>query len=116
MHNFSELLLYPYGWTLNPSPDAQSLHQIGQAAADRLRVPFGTDYGVHSISNLYIATGSSPDWAYGAADIKLTYAYEFRDNGTYAFLLPPEQIIPNSIEVMQSLIGMIDESERLGYL
>ncbi|XP_055697297.1 zinc carboxypeptidase-like [Phlebotomus papatasi] len=116
MHSFSQLLLYPYGWTSAPAADAESLNQIGRAAADRLRVPFGTEYAVHSMNNLYIATGTSGDWGYGGAGIKLTYVYEFRDNGTHGFLLPPDQIIPNSIEVMQSLIGMLDESERLGYL
>uniref|UniRef100_A0A1B0DHR3 Zinc carboxypeptidase A 1 n=1 Tax=Phlebotomus papatasi TaxID=29031 RepID=A0A1B0DHR3_PHLPP len=116
MHSFSELLMYPYGWTSAPAADAESLNQIGRAAADRLRVPFGTEYAVHSINSLVLATGTSGDWGYGGAGIKLTYVYEFRDNGTHGFLLPPEQIIPNSIEVMQSFIGLIDESERLGFL
>uniref|UniRef100_A0A1B0CK34 Zinc carboxypeptidase A 1 n=1 Tax=Lutzomyia longipalpis TaxID=7200 RepID=A0A1B0CK34_LUTLO len=115
-HSFLELLLYPFGYTANQSPIAADLQQIGEAAAERLRQPFGTEYRVFNGHSLYIATGNSIDWTYGAAGINLSYAYEFRDDGTYGFLLPADQIIPNSIEVMQSLIGMIDESERLGHL
>lgn len=60
---------------------------------------------------LYIATGTSLDWAFGEAEIDLSFCYEFRDLNT--FILPAEQIIPNAQETMQSLIGMIHESERL---
>ncbi|XP_055678852.1 zinc carboxypeptidase-like [Lutzomyia longipalpis] len=115
-HSFTQLLLYPFSFTPNPSPIANDLHQIGQAAADRLRQPFGTEYSVFNGHSLYIATGTSVDWSYGGAGIDLSFIYEFRDDGTHGFLLPPDQIIPNSIEVMQSLIGLIGESERLGHL
>ncbi|XP_059610856.1 uncharacterized protein LOC132257834 [Phlebotomus argentipes] len=115
-HSFSQLLLYPYAYTSTPSQNADHLHQIARVAADRLRGSFGTEYAVHSMNSLYIATGTSADWSYGGAGITLSYTYEFRDTGTHGFLLPPDQIIPNSVETVQSLIGMMDEAERLGYL
>ncbi|XP_055697296.1 zinc carboxypeptidase-like [Phlebotomus papatasi] len=115
LHSFTQLILYPYSWTPAPAANTDDLSQIGHAAADRLRESFGTEYTVHSMHSLYIATGTSGDWAYAGAGIDLTFAYEFRDNGTYGFLLPPDQIIPNSIEVMQSFIALLEESERLGY-
>lgn len=115
LHSFTQLILYPYSWTPAPAANTADLSQIGHAAADRLRESFGTEYTVHSMHSLYIATGTSGDWAYAGAGIDLTFAYEFRDNGTYGFLLPPDQIIPNSIEVMQSFIALLEESERLGY-
>jgi hypothetical protein len=37
-------------------------------------------------------------------------AFELRDTGTYGFILPPEQILPNCVEVwagMQVMLSMI---------
>ena len=48
---------------------------------------------------LYVASGNSVDWAYGAANIKYTYSIELRDTGRYGFLLPADQIIPNGEEI-----------------
>lgn len=62
------------------------------------------------------AAGSSIDWVYGRLNVSLTYTYEFRDKGNYGFILPADQIIPNSLEVMDSLQGMVEEAKALGYL
>lgn len=62
------------------------------------------------------AAGSSIDWVYGRLNVPLTYTYEFRDKGDYGFILPAEQIIPNSLEVLDSLQGMVEEAKALGYL
>jgi hypothetical protein len=49
---------------------------------------------------LYIASGSSADWALGEAGIPYAYSIELRDTGRYGFLLPPNQIIPTGEEIM----------------
>lgn len=43
------------------------------------------------------------------------YLYELRDTGRYGFLLPPEQIIPNNEEVMDSLIELDRVTRQLNY-
>jgi hypothetical protein len=58
------------------------------------------------------------DWAYGAAGTKIGYTYEFRSGpggGNNGFILPPEQIIENSLETMDSLIALINKTKELGY-
>ena len=47
---------------------------------------------------LYIASGSSTDWAHGEVGIFFTTSMELRDTGLNGFLLPPEQIIPTAEE------------------
>lgn len=81
-----------------------------------MKETYQTEYTVQSFFDLYISTGTSIDWAYNDAGIKLSYTYEFRDNGTYGFILPADQIRPNAFEVLDSLVALIDESERLGYM
>lgn len=55
------------------------------------------------------------DWAMGTMKTPLAYTFEFRDKGNFGFVLPPAQIIPNAVEVLASLVTMIDRSVALGY-
>lgn len=38
-----------------------------------------------------------------------------RDTGHYGFVLPPEQIIPNAEEVLDSLVAMVAEARKFGH-
>lgn len=69
------------------------------------------------METLYQASGSSPDHAYGVYGTKLAYTYEFRAGvGTPSrFILPPEEIIPNSQEVFDSILAMIKAGKDRGY-
>lgn len=61
-------------------------------------------------------SGTSVDYAYEEFGIKLAYTFEFRDRGSYGFVLPANQIIPNGLEILDGLIGMVAESQRRGLL
>lgn len=63
-----------------------------------------------------LASGSSIDWVYGTQNVNLTYTFEFRDTGKHGFILPKEQIIPNSLEVLDGLIALVNEAKTLKYL
>lgn len=52
----------------------------------------------------------------GALNIPLVYCYEFRDLGQYGFLLPANQIMPNGEEVLDSIVDMIFQAKRFGYM
>lgn len=86
--------------------------------------------------NVDVSSGGSIDWVYDKVNVSLTYAYEFRDkgkqyaylplraqlndeidwvSGRYGFLLPANQIIPNSLEVLDSLIEMVNKAKSLNY-
>lgn len=57
-------------------------------------------------------SGASNDWAKAVAGVKYAYAYEFRPATQVkrsGFILPPEEIVPNSEEVFASLVAMADE-------
>jgi carboxypeptidase A2 len=69
------------------------------------------------IEKLYVASGSSPDHVYGAFNTPIAFTYEFRTGkGTESrFILPADEIVPNSEEVFDSLLAMIQKSKDLGY-
>jgi hypothetical protein len=69
------------------------------------------------VETLYVASGSSPDHAYGQFNTPIAFTYEFRTGrGTDSrFILPPAEIKLNSEEVFDSLLALIIKSKELGY-
>ncbi|XP_064343432.1 carboxypeptidase A4 isoform X2 [Camelus dromedarius] len=98
LHSYSQLLMYPYGYTFNKAPDTKELDEVARRAAKALASLSGTEYRVGPISTtIYPASGSSTDWAYDNG-IKYAFAFELRDTRHYGFLLPANQIIPTAEE------------------
>ncbi|NXG22026.1 CBPA1 Carboxypeptidase, partial [Grallaria varia] len=102
IHSYSQLLLYPYGYTTTPVPDQQELPQKppqtttatpGNSHPERLMpraVPSDR------------ASGGTIDWTYNQG-IKYSFTFELRDTGRYGFLLPANQIVPTAQETWLAL-------------
>ncbi|CAK1550141.1 unnamed protein product [Leptosia nina] len=117
MHSFSQLLLVPFGNSTQAYGNYHDAVNIGRRAMGALSVRYGTQYTTGSIAEaIYLATGGSIDWVKSALNIPLVYCYEFRDRGQYGFLLPGNQIIPNSEEVLDSIVDLIFQAKRFQYL
>ena len=56
-----------------------------------------------------LAAGSTADFAYDNEGVLHSYALELRDTGSSGFLLPPNQILPTSIETFNGLKAMAFE-------
>ncbi|XP_062579516.1 carboxypeptidase B-like [Saccostrea cucullata] len=106
-HSFAQLWMSPWGYTTKLPPDFKDQDKGSQLAVEALEKVYGTKYKHGSIANtIYVASGSSADWTYGAAKIKYSYGVELRDTGKYGFLLPPEEIIPSGKETLEALIAL----------
>ncbi|GBP80206.1 Zinc carboxypeptidase A 1 [Eumeta japonica] len=119
-HSFSQMVLIPYshvsGIDVLQVENYGNLFEIAIRGMDKLKERFGTEYIVGTSQEiLYATTGSSFDWVKGVAEVPIVYLFELRDNGTYGFLLPPELIIPNNLEIMDALIEMDKVTRQLGY-
>jgi hypothetical protein len=53
------------------------------------------------------ATGGSMDWAKSKLDVPYTFEWELRDQGRHGFLLPADQIVPTSLETLDSIITIL---------
>lgn len=53
-----------------------------------------------------IAAGGSMDTVKNKFGTPIAYTYELRDRGQNGFLLPADQIIPTSLETLDSLISI----------
>ncbi|XP_074051231.1 carboxypeptidase A4-like [Macrotis lagotis] len=103
IHSYSQLLMYPYGYTCSKAPDSEELDKVGRKAAKALFSLYNTEYRVGNIcSTVYPASGSSIDWAY-KNKIKYSFTFELRDTGHYGFLLPANQILPTAEETWLGL-------------
>ncbi|KAM6973343.1 carboxypeptidase A2-like [Aplochiton taeniatus] len=108
VHAYSQLLMYPYGYTCKDAYNQAELHAVGKAAVDKLSTLYGTSYKVGSICKIiYQASGGSIDWSYDVG-IKYSFAFELRDTGRYGFILPANQIIPTATETWLALKHLME--------
>ncbi|XP_018362908.1 PREDICTED: zinc carboxypeptidase-like [Trachymyrmex cornetzi] len=116
LHSYSQLLMFPYGYTTDRIDNYDNLYDIGMKTITALAKRYGTNYTVGSIAEtIYVASGNTIDWIKGAYNKSIIYTYELRDEGQYGFLLPPEQIIPTGEETLDSIIAMLKEAKIKKY-
>ncbi|XP_029909608.1 carboxypeptidase A5 [Myripristis murdjan] len=112
IHAYSQMLLYPYGYTRTPVKDQRELHSLAKKAITDLASLYGTRYRYGSIINtIYQASGGTIDWTYNQG-IKYSYTFELRDTGRYGFILPANQIIPTASETWLALMAIMDHTSK----
>ena len=118
-HSFSQLILYPYGAIGDLPQNNKDLTQVFNATVTAISKRYGTKYiGGNTYTAIYPAAGSSMDWVYAKAGIKMAFCLELRpQKGSilYGFRLPAKQIIPTGEETLDGVIAMIKEADKLGY-
>ncbi len=63
LHSYSELVLWPWGWTYGGAPNETQLQTIGRKLA------WYNNYTPQQSSDLYITDGTTDDWSYGELGI-----------------------------------------------
>ncbi|XP_044212600.1 carboxypeptidase A1-like [Thunnus albacares] len=115
IHSYSQMLLYPYGYTRTPARDQVELHNLAKRAITDLASMYGTRYRYGSIiTTIYQASGGTIDWTYDQG-IKYSYTFELRDTGRYGFILPANQIIPTAQETWLALMTIMDHTFKNPY-
>ncbi len=115
-HSYSELVLWPYGYTSNAvTPDAAAISQLGIAMANAIPSIYGSGHYTPEISSqLYPAAGVTDDWAYGHHGI-FCYTVEL---GTE--FIPPanqmNQIVEDNLDASMILLNRIDQSTLTGHV
>ncbi|XP_051982311.1 carboxypeptidase O [Xyrauchen texanus] len=108
IHSYGQLILVPYGHPNISAPNYNELMEVGLAAAKAIKAVHGKDYKVGSSPDvLYPNSGSSRDFA-RLIGIPYSFTFELRDNGTYGFTLPEDQIQPTCQEAYQGAMSIIN--------
>ncbi|KAM8892256.1 carboxypeptidase A5 isoform 2-T3 [Spinachia spinachia] len=115
IHSYSQMLLYPYGYTRTPVKDQAELHNLAYKAITDLASLYGTRYRYGSIiDTIYQASGGTVDWTYNQG-IKYSFTFELRDTGRYGFILPAKQIIPTAQETWLALMAIMEHTLKNPY-
>jgi len=104
-HAYSQLWMTPWGYTVARPTDYAAQNALSRACVTALTAVHGTQFVYGPIATtIYVASGSSVDWAYGILRVVYSATPELRDLGKYGFLLPPDQIIPSGEETFAALL------------
>jgi murein tripeptide amidase MpaA len=107
-HSYSQLVLSPWAYTFDPTPDADAYQDLGDSLSDAIASVHGKQYVAGPVSTtLYQASGASVDWTYGERGA-WSFTIELRDTGQYGFLLPPEQILPTAEENYAAALALAE--------
>lgn len=106
IHSFSQLILWPLGYTPSLSDDHPYYDTVGSAMQSLIASVHGTQFSIGPIyTAIYPASGNSIDWTYMQRGM-LSMSFECRDTGEYNFLLPADQIIPSNEELVPAILHM----------
>ena len=116
LHSFSKLILYPWGHKYNPIETGAD-HQVHSVMARKMSEWNG--YEPEQSSELYIASGDTTDWSYGAHKI-ISFTFEldpanngFGGGGFYPGPGVIQPVFQKNIEPFLYLIGYADNPYRV---
>lgn len=111
LHSYGQLLLAPWGYSPDPPPDHETFQLLGGQLQQIIEQVHGRTY-THGpcYHALYPISGGEGDWFWGDRAVH-NFLIELRGTN---FVLPPEEIIPNSEEIFPALIHFAEwaRSER----
>ena len=111
-HSYSQLILYPWGYTDSAIVDPEDRDEITRLA-ERMQALIGDVHGQTYIaqqsSQLYPTAGDTTDWTYGAYDLpSLTIELRPRTAEEGGFILPASEIEPTWEEQRPAALQFIE--------
>ena len=110
-HTYSELILWPYGYTYTdvPSDMTQDDHDVMVAMGQAMAATNG--YTAEQASDLYITDGTIDDWLYGVHRI-LNYTFEMypKTSSQGGFYPPDEVITTETARNRSAILYLIDKA------
>lgn len=118
LHSYSQLLMFPHGYTSEKVANYDDLKAIGEKTVEAIKKRYNTVYKSGSVyETIYPSAGSSHDYAYSELKIPISYTFELRGptDSTDMFILPAEQIEPVGEEILDGFVALLNEAKARGY-
>jgi hypothetical protein len=118
LHSFSQLYMFPFGFTTDHARNYDDLKKIGEKAVEAIKNTHGRIYKTgSSIETIYPNSGDSMDYVYSNYDIPIAFTIELRGppETPTLFVLPAAEITPTCEEILNSFIAALGEARNLGY-
>jgi murein tripeptide amidase MpaA len=108
-HNYTQIIIYPWGYTDEPAPDSDLLGALAQNMAIRMEPVNGRWYIPGPASGLYHTNGDTTDWAYGTHGIpSFTIELPPPSQAQGGFFNAEEDIQPIFAENLPAALYLID--------
>jgi len=108
IHSFSQLILWPFGFTSSLPEDQNIYSDIGFGMQADIFAVHGANYTAGPIyTTIYPVSGGSVDWTYVQRGV-LSFSFEMRpaSGGLSGFDPPPTEIIPNNEELLPAILRL----------
>ena len=111
-HSYSQLILYPWGYTADPVADTNDrakMKTLAQRMSTKIAAAHGATYEPKQSSQLYPTAGDTTDWTYGVYGIpSVTIELRPRSHTEGGFVVPASQIQPTFEENKAAAVEFID--------
>lgn len=112
-HSYSQLVLYPWGYTSSAAPDEVLLDHLANTMSDSILTVHGKMYIAQQSSDLYLASGDATDWLYGETRVP-SYTIELRPTSAFpGFQLPESEIQPTFEENLPAALFLIKWTQTM---
>jgi carboxypeptidase T len=110
-HTYSELVLWPYGYTFDDTAPGMTQDDHDAFAALGQNMASTNNYTPQQASDLYITDGSIDDWLWGVYKI-FSYTFEMYPVGSSPGFYPPdEQIVPQTTRNREAVLRFLEYSD-----
>ncbi|GLZ35283.1 carboxypeptidase T [Lentzea sp. NBRC 105346] len=111
-HTFSELVMWPFGWTYDDVAPGMTKDQRDTFATIGQSMARTNGYTPQQASDLYITDGSIRDWLWGSQGV-FSYTFEMYpgSNGSGGFY-PPDEVIPaQTARNKEAVLQLLDRAD-----
>lgn len=110
-HTYSELVLWPYGYTFNDTGPGLTQDDHDAFAALGQNMASTNGYTPEQASDLYITDGTIDDWLWGVYKI-FSFTFEMYPTGANPGFYPPdEQIVPQTTRNKEAVLRFLEYSD-----
>ncbi|MFG3442701.1 M14 family zinc carboxypeptidase [Nonomuraea sp. NPDC047897] len=110
-HTYSELILWPYGYTYNDTAPGLTQDDRDAHATLGQNMAGTNNYTPEQASDLYITDGTIDDWLWGAHKI-FSFTFEMYPRGASPGFYPPdEQIVPQTTRNREAVLRFLEYSD-----
>lgn len=110
-HTYSELILWPYGYTFNDTAPGLTQDDRDAHATLGQNMASTNSYTPEQASDLYITDGTIDDWLWGVYKI-FSFTFEMYPTGASPGFYPPdEQIVPQTTRNKEAVLRFLEYSD-----
>ncbi|KAL0819455.1 hypothetical protein ABMA28_007560 [Loxostege sticticalis] len=114
---FGQRLLIPFAHSTEPMFNFNETIAIGRRAMGEMAVRYNTQYQVGTSAQVSVgSTGNVADWVKFRFNPPLVFTYLLRDQGSWGYTLPVNQVLPSCEETFDSVMAIIREARFINVI